>query len=324
MVREPRIEIEGGWYHIYNRVSSGEPIFADPDEAIEFLEIVRHVKQRDGWTVIAWCLMSNHYHFVVRTSSVPLWRGMHGIQNRFSRGFNRRHGRTGALWQSRYKAKYVAGQSYLDRLVLYVHLNPVTGGLVDDPEDYPFAGHREVKRCFRSPLVDVDDMLLCFGDRQKAARRIYLKAIRVGIDPDSPEPASTWHPFRETEDEPLHVNPDATHVDFQGRTTDLERHRLEAAEFVRRICAVAGFDVEQLASRARDRSTADARKVIATLGVERWGQKRTALALVLNKNPDVVSFWAGEGARRRQEDPDYASMLDALDERLSSSLIGKS
>jgi hypothetical protein len=45
---------------------------------------------------------------------------------------------------------------------------------------------------------------------------------------------------------------------------------------------------------------------------------------VLNKNPDVVSFWAGEGARRRQEDPDYASMLDALDERLSSSLIGKS
>jgi hypothetical protein len=167
-------------------------------------------------------------------------------------------------------------------------------------------------------------MLLCFGDRQKAARRIYLKAIRVGIDPDSPEPASTWHPFRETEDEPLHVNPDATHVDFQGRTTDLERHRLEAAEFVRRICAVAGFDVEQLASRARDRSTADARKVIATLGVERWGQKRTALALVLNKNPDVVSFWAGEGARRRQEDPDYASMLDALDERLSSSLIGKS
>jgi hypothetical protein len=62
--------------------------------------------------------------------------------------------------------------------------------------------------------------------------------------------------------------------------------------------------------------------VIATLGVERWGRKRTALASVLNKNPDVVSFWAGEGALRRQQVPDYASMLDALGERLSSSLIG--
>jgi hypothetical protein len=106
-----------------------------------------------------------------------------------------------------------------------------------------------------------------------------------------------------------------------SRTTDLERPRSEAEEFVRRICGLAGFDVEQLPSRARDRSTADARKVLATLGVERWGQKRTALASVLNKNPDVVSFWAGDGARRRKQDPDYKSTLDALDQRLSSSLI---
>ena len=63
--------------------------------------------------------------------------------------------------------------------------------------------------------------------------------------------------------------------------------------------------------------------MVATLGVERWRQKRTALAAVLNKNPDVVSFWAGEGARRRQEDPDYAAKLNELDERLSVSLTQK-
>ncbi len=105
----------------------------------------------------------------------------------------------------------------------------------------------------------------------------------------------------------------------QGRTTDLERPELDAEEFIRRVCEVAAFDPDQLASRSRDRDTADARKVVATLGVERWSQRRTALAAVLSKKPDVVSFWAGEGARRRQDDPDSAAKLDELDGRLSAS-----
>jgi len=58
-------------------------------------------------------------------------------------------------------------------------------------------------------------------------------------------------------------------VDLQGRTTDLERPSLEANEFIRRVCDLAGYDLDQLASRARDHNTANARKVVATLGVER-------------------------------------------------------
>jgi hypothetical protein len=59
---------------------------------------------------------------------------------------------------------------------------------------------------------------------------------------------------------------------------------------------------------------------VATFGVERWRQKRTALAEVLNKDPDVVSVWAGEGARRGQHDAGTARALDDLDERLSTSV----
>ena len=245
---------------------------------------------------------------------------MHGIQNRFSRGFNRRFGRTGGVWQGRYKAKYVEEQSYLDRLVLYVHLNPVKAGLVEDPVEYPFAGHREVKKRIRAPLVDVDEMLLCFGATQKAARQSYLRAIRIGIDPDGPEIEPTWHPFDGKNDQPLQVDTDAHHVDVLGRSTDLERPSLEAYEYIQQVCELAGFEAEHLASRARDRHTAANRRLVVTLGVERWHQKGTALASVLNKNTDVVSWWVGEGIRRRLEDEQFATELDRLDRNLSASL----
>ena len=55
-----RVFIEGGVSHVYNRFASGESVFADPEEALEFIELLRFVKQRDGWTIFAWVLMSNH------------------------------------------------------------------------------------------------------------------------------------------------------------------------------------------------------------------------------------------------------------------------
>ena len=73
----------------------GERLFEDPEIAIEFVERIRSVKERDGWTVFAWCVMSNHFHLAVRASGVPVWRGMHRIQCMFSRGFNRRSARAG-------------------------------------------------------------------------------------------------------------------------------------------------------------------------------------------------------------------------------------
>ncbi len=59
MARRARVVVEGGFYHVYNRISSGEGIFADPDEASAFIEIIRDVKKRDSWTVPAWAVLSD-------------------------------------------------------------------------------------------------------------------------------------------------------------------------------------------------------------------------------------------------------------------------
>ena len=67
MPRPNRILIEGGIYHVYNRIGRGERVFDEETEASAFVSLLRDVVERDGLTVFAWCLMSNHYHLAVRT-----------------------------------------------------------------------------------------------------------------------------------------------------------------------------------------------------------------------------------------------------------------
>ena len=90
MPRALRNLIEGGLYHVYNRFARGEEVFSDPEEAIEFLDFLRDLKQRDDLQVFAWSLLSNHYHLAVRTSAVPLSRAMRTLQGGFSKAFDRR------------------------------------------------------------------------------------------------------------------------------------------------------------------------------------------------------------------------------------------
>jgi REP element-mobilizing transposase RayT len=87
MLRRPRVFVEGGIYHVYNRFARGADLFADPEEAIEFLEILRKARDRDGLTVFAWAMMSNHYHLAVRAGPVPLSRTMGYVQARFGQRY---------------------------------------------------------------------------------------------------------------------------------------------------------------------------------------------------------------------------------------------
>ena len=87
MPRKPRLFVSGATYHVYCRVARGEFVFDDRKEAAEFIEIVREVRDLDSWRILAFFfLMANHYHMVVTTGSVPLWRSMARLQCRVARG----------------------------------------------------------------------------------------------------------------------------------------------------------------------------------------------------------------------------------------------
>jgi len=170
-------------------------------------------------------------------------------------------------------------------------------------------------------FADPEEARCCFASVKR--RRSPVETTCARFESEStrkPEIESSWHPLDRIKDDPLETDATAIHVDLLGRSTDLERPALEAGEFVRRVCELADFGFEVLASKVRDRDTAGKRRIIATLGVERWRQKGTELAAVLKKNQDVVSWWVGEGVRRRLEDEAFAAEIDRLDKELSALL----
>jgi REP element-mobilizing transposase RayT len=310
--------VEGGLYHVYNRFASGEDVFSDPEEAIEFVELLRAVKKRDDWSIFAWCLMSNHYHLAIRVRTIPLSQGMHYLQGRFSQRFNRRRGRTGALWQSRYQARLIDEQSYLDRVILYIHLNPVEAGLTTDPVQHVFSGHREIVKRSSNPLTDIDDALSCFGETVRNARREYLSAIRVGCRTAGVKEKNGQRLERMwlTRDRELDPNVTGPYIDELGRSTGIERPRISSAEYVEHCADILGVGSGALASRSRLPAIVEARRLVVTLGRERWDQKASELATALDKSADVISYLKREGVKRRLGDQVFASRLEDLDKAL--------
>ena len=102
MPRSPRVFLEGGVYHVYNRVTRGEKVFGDDHEALFLLDTIREVRDRDGFIVLAWCIMGNHYHLAVRCATVPLWRSMASIHSKVSKSYNARYRVYGPFWQGRF------------------------------------------------------------------------------------------------------------------------------------------------------------------------------------------------------------------------------
>ena len=95
MTRPNRVLVDGGVYHVYNRLGRGELVFDQETEAAAFVGLLRDVVARDGLTVFAWALMSNHYHLAVRTGVVSLDRPPRSLQKRQPTGLDRADGADG-------------------------------------------------------------------------------------------------------------------------------------------------------------------------------------------------------------------------------------
>ena len=144
MSRRQRIEFEYALYHVTARGNGGRRIVLDRADADFFPAILGPVVLAHCWELLAWCLMPNHYHLVLRTPVPNLSRGMHLLNSRLAHALQRRHGRSGHLFEGPYDAAPIEDDSHALVACRYTVLNPVTAGLVLRPEEWKWSSHRAV------------------------------------------------------------------------------------------------------------------------------------------------------------------------------------
>jgi REP element-mobilizing transposase RayT len=142
MARPLRIEFPGGVYHLTSRGDRCEPIFADDKDRACLIGILAQAMERFDAMVLAYCLMGNHYHFVLQTRRENLSRLMRHVNGVYAQAFNRRHGLVGHLFQGRFTSIHVDRDAYLMEVCRYTELNPVRARMVDAPADWPWSSYR--------------------------------------------------------------------------------------------------------------------------------------------------------------------------------------
>jgi REP element-mobilizing transposase RayT len=114
---------------------------------------LRRIGIREQWEWHAACLMSTHFHLVFRPMLGRVSEGMRDLNGAYARAFNKRHGRRGAVFESRYTERTIRDDAHLRETIRYVEFNPVTAGMVGEVEDWIWTtyGDAPLKRCLAPP-----------------------------------------------------------------------------------------------------------------------------------------------------------------------------
>jgi REP element-mobilizing transposase RayT len=194
MSRPLRIEFPGAIYHVTSRGDRREPIFADDEDRRCLLAITGETLLWADARMLAYCLMGNHYHFVVRTRRANLSRTMRQINGRYSQGFNRRHGLSGHVFQGRFHSVIVDRDNYLLEVSRYVEMNPVRARLVADPGDWRWSSH--AAHCGKAPSpgwLDTTEVLgLLHGSPISSPAEFRAASIRYAAFVASASGPSIW------------------------------------------------------------------------------------------------------------------------------------
>ena len=182
MARLPRLTVPGYPHHVIQRGNNRQAIFASDHDYAALLQLLAENAVRFEVAVHAYVLMSNHFHLLATPATVDgLPQMMQAVGRRYVRYFNDRQGRSGTLWEGRYRSTVIDTDRYLLACMVYLDLNPVRAGLVERPEQYPWSSHRHYLGLVQDKLVTPHSLLWALGNTPFAREGQYAELVRAGL-----------------------------------------------------------------------------------------------------------------------------------------------
>ena len=182
MSRPLRLEFPDALYHLTSRGDRREDIYEDDVDRRTFLDVLSPVIGQFNWTCYAYCLMSNHYHLLIQTPDANLSKGMRQLNGVYTQAYNRRHNKTGHLFQGRYKSILVDEDNYLLELSRYIVLNPVRAGMVKRVDQWKWSSYMAMVGKVAVPDWLANDYLLSqFSAQRKTAIQKYMAFVLDGL-----------------------------------------------------------------------------------------------------------------------------------------------
>ncbi len=179
MPRLPRFELAGQAQHVIQRGNNREPVFAHEDDYAVYLNALGDACARFGCALHAYVLMTNHVHLLMTPDGDSgLGRVMQSVGRRYVGYFNATYGRTGTLWEGRYRATLIDSERYLLACMRYIELNPVRAGMVRRSRDYPYSSHGGNALGKGDPLITPHDLYLLLGKTPEVRCQDYRALFR--------------------------------------------------------------------------------------------------------------------------------------------------
>ena len=315
MPRQARIDAPGALQHIICRGIERRKIFwtdADRDDFVEHLGSL--VGETDS-QCYGWALLSNHFHLLLKTGNTPLTMLMRRLLTGYAVRFNRRHRRSGILFQNRFKSILCQEDAYLLELVRYIHLNPLRAGIVKtlrQLDRYEYCGHNVIMGHSDKGWQNAQKVLSLFGKHRSPARKHYRQFIEKGIAKGQRfdligggmiRSAGGWSAFKVKSRQAVHLKGDERILGdsefvksvLKAANESMERrYQLQAQGFdfekvVYRVGELFDMDAQQILLSGKQPLRVKARSLVCYWAVKELGMSATEVAKILNLTQPAVS-----------------------------------
>ena len=182
MGRHLREAPAGGYFHITTRGNRKQTVYDDDIDRGWFLSLLTNVVERYEWSLLAYCLMTNHYHLVVHTPKPTLSAGMQQLNGVHAQRYNWRHGFEGHLFERPFRSTLAESDEAIAEFVRYAVLNPVRAGICGRPGEWPWSSYRATAGHVPAPrFLDTVTVLRQFGGPGRDVRVRFVEFIADGL-----------------------------------------------------------------------------------------------------------------------------------------------